>query len=73
MHRFFWRELTLLGARLYTRADVAAAVELIASGSIPAASFITRIEPMERAGAAFEALESGAGVMKVLLDCREDR
>ena len=73
LHRFFWRELTLLGARLYARADVAAAVELIATGAIPAAQLISRIEPMERVGAAFEALESGAGVMKVLLDCRESR
>jgi (R,R)-butanediol dehydrogenase/meso-butanediol dehydrogenase/diacetyl reductase len=73
LHRFFWRELTLLGARLYARADVAAAVELIATGAIPAAQLISRIEPMERVGAAFEALESGAGVMKVLLDCRENR
>lgn len=70
LHRFFWRELTLLGARLYSRADVTAAVELIASGGIPAARFISRIEPMERVEAAFEALESGAGELKILLDCR---
>ncbi|WP_027346587.1 (R,R)-butanediol dehydrogenase [Hamadaea tsunoensis] len=73
LHRFFWRELTLLGARLYTRADVAAAVELIATGAIPAARLISRIEPMERVEAAFEALKSGAGEMKILLDCRESR
>ncbi|WSS24174.1 alcohol dehydrogenase catalytic domain-containing protein [Streptomyces sp. NBC_01190] len=69
LHRFFWRELTLIGARLYDRADFEAAVRLITEGAIPATALISRIEPLERAAAAFEALESGAGVMKVLIDC----
>jgi (R,R)-butanediol dehydrogenase / meso-butanediol dehydrogenase / diacetyl reductase len=70
LHRFFWRELTLLGARLYDRSDFETAVGLIAQGDIPAAALISRIEPMERTAQAFEALESGAGVMKVLVDCQ---
>lgn len=69
LHRFFWRELTMLGARLYSPDDMVAAVEMVASGQIPAADLITRIEPLQRVGEAFAALESGAGVMKVLLDC----
>ena len=70
LHRFFWRELTLHGARLYDRTDFDAAVRLIADGDIPAKTLISRIEPMERATEAFEALESGGGVVKVLIDCR---
>lgn len=70
LHRFFWRELTLLGARLYDREDFETAVRPIASGAIPAQALITRIEPLERAAQAFQALESGAGVMKVLIDCQ---
>lgn len=69
LHRFFWRELTMLGARLYGRHDMAAAVELVAGGHIPADQLITHVEPLGRVGEAFAALESGAGVMKVLLDC----
>ncbi|MFF7159398.1 alcohol dehydrogenase catalytic domain-containing protein [Streptomyces sp. NPDC008139] len=69
LHRFFWRELTLLGARLYGRDDFEAAVGLIAEGHIPAATLISRIEPLDRAASAFQALEGG-GVMKVLIDCR---
>jgi 2-desacetyl-2-hydroxyethyl bacteriochlorophyllide A dehydrogenase len=69
LHRFFWRELTLLGARLYDRGDFERAVELLAAGEIPAATLISRIEPLDRAADAFEALESGGGVMKVLIDC----
>jgi 2-desacetyl-2-hydroxyethyl bacteriochlorophyllide A dehydrogenase len=72
LHRFFWRELTLHGARLYDRTDFDAAVRLIADGDIPAGTLISRVEPMERATEAFEALESGGGVMKVLIDCRAD-
>ena len=70
LYRFFWRELTLLGARLYSREDFEAAVRLIAAGEIPAQALISRIEPLERAAQAFQALESGAGVMKVLIDCQ---
>jgi 2-desacetyl-2-hydroxyethyl bacteriochlorophyllide A dehydrogenase len=70
LYRFFARELTLLGARLYDRGDFEQAVGLIAAGEIPVSSLISRIEPLERAADAFEALESGAGVMKVLVDCR---
>ncbi|MYS21179.1 2-desacetyl-2-hydroxyethyl bacteriochlorophyllide A dehydrogenase [Streptomyces sp. DvalAA-14] len=69
LHRFFWRELTLIGARLYDREDFETAVRLLTEGAIPAATLITRIEPLDRAAAAFEALESGAGVMKVLIRC----
>lgn len=72
LHRFFWRELTLVGARLYDREDFEDAVRLIAEGEIPADKLISRIEPLDRAAQAFEALESGAGVMKVLIDCQAE-
>jgi (R,R)-butanediol dehydrogenase/meso-butanediol dehydrogenase/diacetyl reductase len=70
LHRFFWRELTMLGARLYERADFEQAARLLADGAIPAGQLISRIEPLDEAARAFHALESGAGVMKVLIDCR---
>ncbi|MFI6237695.1 zinc-binding dehydrogenase [Micromonospora sp. NPDC050784] len=70
LHRFFWRELELLGARLYQRDDMVEAIRLVASGAIPARQLISRVEPVEAASAAFAALEGG-GVMKVLLDVRE--
>ena len=71
LHRFFWRELTLVGARLYERRDFDAAAALIAGGQIPAEALITRIEPLSRAAEAFAALEAGAGVMKILIDCQD--
>ncbi len=71
LHRFFWRELTLVGARLYEHRDFDAAVTLIADGKIPAQALITRIEPLSRAAEAFAALEGGAEVMKILIDCQD--
>ena|ERR1700712_559064 len=71
LHRFFLRELTLTGARLYQRRDFEEAVRLIETGRIPALSLVTACEPMEHAGAALAALGSGQDVMKILVDCRE--
>ncbi len=71
LHRFFWRELTLIGARLYERADFEKAVALIAGDAIPATQLISRVVPLAEAPSAFAALEAGGDVMKVLLDCAE--
>jgi 2-desacetyl-2-hydroxyethyl bacteriochlorophyllide A dehydrogenase len=70
LHRFFWRELSLVAARLYDRSDFEAAVELVADGVVPAAELISRVEPLGRVTEAFEALEAGGRVMKVLVDCQ---
>jgi (R,R)-butanediol dehydrogenase/meso-butanediol dehydrogenase/diacetyl reductase len=43
---------------------------LLADGTIPAAELISAVEPLDRAPEAFAALESGSGVMKVLIDCQ---
>jgi (R,R)-butanediol dehydrogenase / meso-butanediol dehydrogenase / diacetyl reductase len=68
LHRVFWRELTLIGARVYERADYDTAVEMIHRGDVPAEQLISRIVPLADAADAFTAL-SGGGVMKVLIDC----
>ena len=73
LHRFFLRELEMLGARLYQRDDIAEAIRLIASGAIPADQLITHILPAKDFDAAFAALEEGAGAMKVLLDWQGGR
>jgi 2-desacetyl-2-hydroxyethyl bacteriochlorophyllide A dehydrogenase len=71
LHRFFWRELTLVGARLYDRADFETAISLITDGTIPAHLLISRVVPLTEALDAFAALEAGGDVMKVLLDCND--
>jgi (R,R)-butanediol dehydrogenase/meso-butanediol dehydrogenase/diacetyl reductase len=71
LFRFFWRELTLVGARLYEREDFEEAVRLVAVGDIPARQLITHVEGLSDALHAFELLESDASVMKVLIDCQD--
>ena len=69
LFRMFWRELTMLGARVYERSDFEEAVRLLDGGTIPAEQLITRIEPLRDVAGAFAELESGRA-MKVLIDCQ---
>jgi 2-desacetyl-2-hydroxyethyl bacteriochlorophyllide A dehydrogenase len=71
LHRFFWRELTLIGARLYDRADFETAVALVADGAIPTEQLISKVVPLSETASAFEALEAGGDVMKILIDCTD--
>jgi 2-desacetyl-2-hydroxyethyl bacteriochlorophyllide A dehydrogenase len=71
LHRFFWRELELFGARLYQRDDMTEAIQLIATGAVPAQRLISRVGPVDTVTEAFAALESGGSVMKVLIDWQE--
>ena len=72
LHRFFWREITLVGARLYDRGDFERAVALVADGTIPARTLISRVLPLADAADAFKTLEAGGDVMKILLDCSDE-
>ncbi|MFE2611296.1 zinc-binding dehydrogenase [Streptomyces mirabilis] len=72
LHRFFWRELTLIGARLYDRSDFERAVALVADRTIAVGRLISKVVPLTEAPAAFEALEGGGDVMKILVDCTGD-
>lgn len=71
LHRIFWRELTVLGARVYEREDCEAAAATLGRDTERLASLVTAVYPLAEAAAAFARLESGGGVMKVLLDCTE--
>jgi len=70
LHRFFWRELTLVGTRLYSRPDWDRAVALIAAGHVPARGLISAVVPLGSAPDAFAAIERGGEGMKVLVDCQ---
>lgn len=68
LFRVFWRELEIVGARVYERVDFEEAVRLLTAGAIPCDELISTVEPVEHVADAFNALESGAGIMKVLID-----
>jgi 2-desacetyl-2-hydroxyethyl bacteriochlorophyllide A dehydrogenase len=71
LFRLFWRELSIIGARVYEREDVERAVDLVARGNVPADILVTRVVPLGRVNEAFDALEQG-GEVKVLVDCQRD-
>ena len=67
LQRVFWRELSILGARVYQRQDFETAVELVARGVIPADVLISGIVPLSATQSAFADLEAGRA-MKILVD-----
>lgn len=67
LQRVFWRELTIIGARVYQRQDFETAVELLSTGVIPAEQLISCVFPLDQTADAFAAL-AGGGAMKVLVD-----
>ncbi len=69
LQRVFWRELTIVGARVYEKVDFEAAVALISSGLIPTRALITRVVPLAEAQAGIDDLEAGTA-LKVLVDVR---
>jgi (R,R)-butanediol dehydrogenase / meso-butanediol dehydrogenase / diacetyl reductase len=67
LQRVFWRELRILGARVYERRDFETAVELVAAGAVPTDALITGVVPAAEVAAAFSDLEAGRA-MKILVD-----
>lgn len=70
LHDVFWKELELVGARVYEPEDYDRAIGLIAGGSLPLAELITSVQPLEQLPAALEQLEHSPSAMKILLDCQ---
>nr|WP_154924125.1 alcohol dehydrogenase catalytic domain-containing protein [Microbacterium testaceum] len=67
LQRVFWRELRLLGARVYQRIDFERAIELLDSDAIDVEAVITSVYPLTEVPAALEELQSGKA-LKVLID-----
>ncbi len=67
LQRVFWRELRLLGARVYQRSDFYRAIELLREGRIPAGTLISGVVPLDQTAAAIDDLGSGRA-MKILVD-----
>lgn len=70
LFRFFWRELHLCGARVYEPEDFEKAIDLAARGSLPLERLISARWPVTELQKAFEQIESGTDLMKVLIDTR---
>ncbi|AQG80717.1 zinc-dependent alcohol dehydrogenase [Spirosoma montaniterrae] len=68
LFRFFWRELRLIGARVYEPQDFEEAIALAASGTLPLDQLITQVSPLAEAKTVFETIDSNPAGMKYLLE-----
>ncbi|MFA3918711.1 zinc-dependent alcohol dehydrogenase [Ruegeria hyattellae] len=67
LFQFFWRELQLIGARVYEPEDYEKAVSVVASGAVAADVVITDVSPLSDIQAAFDALDRSPTAMKSLI------
>ncbi|MCY6381967.1 zinc-dependent alcohol dehydrogenase [Hoeflea prorocentri] len=67
LFQFFWRELQLIGARVYEPVDYEKAIALVASGAMSADTIITDISPLSEIQGAFESLDTNPTAMKSLI------
>jgi (R,R)-butanediol dehydrogenase/meso-butanediol dehydrogenase/diacetyl reductase len=72
LFQFFWRELKLIGARVYEPEDYEKAISIILEGGIDAETIITDVSPLSRIQDAFEALDKSPTAMKSLIKVGED-
>ena len=68
LYRFFARELTMHGSRLYSREDWQEAIALAAAGVVTLAPLVSRRIPLESLQQGMEEALRGGPVMKVLID-----
>ncbi|ODT76594.1 MAG: hypothetical protein ABS76_30695 [Pelagibacterium sp. SCN 64-44] len=73
MFHIFWKELQILGARVYNAGDFERAIEIASSGQLPLQKLISGKIPIEDAANAFKSIERGDDVIKLLIDCGADR
>ena len=67
---FFWKELRMIGARVYEPIDYEEAISLLAAGTLPVDRLVTTVEPLERLPSVFATPGGDAQAMKTLIDCR---
>jgi 2-desacetyl-2-hydroxyethyl bacteriochlorophyllide A dehydrogenase len=68
---FFWKELRMMGARVYEPVDYEEAISLLAAGTLPVDRLVTAVEPLERLPSVFATPGGGSQAMKTLIDCRQ--
>jgi NADPH:quinone reductase-like Zn-dependent oxidoreductase len=65
LHRFWWKQLTVMGSTMGTREDFLGAYDLVRSGR--ARVHIDRIYPLSEVAAAHERLEAGKQLGKIVI------
>jgi NADPH:quinone reductase-like Zn-dependent oxidoreductase len=65
LHRFWWKQLTVLGSSMGTREDFLGAYDLVRTGRVGV--HVDRVYPLSEIRAAHERLEAGAQLGKIVL------
>ncbi len=67
MFRFFWRELELVGVRVYEKEDYEKAIYILESGGIDADTIITDVSNLKEVQKAFNSLSNSPTALKSLI------
>ncbi len=67
MFQFFWRELELIGVRVYEKEDYEKAISIIVNGGIDADTIITDVSALNDIQSAFDTLESNPTALKSVI------
>ncbi|SDE42229.1 2-desacetyl-2-hydroxyethyl bacteriochlorophyllide A dehydrogenase [Pricia antarctica] len=70
LFKFFWKELKLIGARVYEKEDYEKAIALITANELPFEEMITDVQPLSNIQQVFENIDKNPDGMKVLMDCQ---
>lgn len=71
LFKFFWKELELLGARVYEHADFEMAIDLIASGKLDIAPFVSSVNNISNIKNAFASMDGNPSGMKALVSLQD--
>ncbi|MGB5668477.1 MAG: zinc-binding dehydrogenase, partial [Maribacter sp.] len=69
LFKFFWKELKLIGARVYEKEDYEKSISLITANKLPFEDMITDVQPLSNIQKVFENIDNNPDGMKVLMDC----
>lgn len=70
LFKFFWKELKLIGARVYEKEDYEEAINLVTSNELPFEDLITDVQPLSNIQKVFEDIDNNPEGLKVLMDCQ---
>ena len=71
LFQFFWKELKLIGARVYEKEDYEKAIELVTENKVKFEKLITEVRPLSDIQQVFEDIDKQPDGMKILMDCQQ--
>jgi len=72
LFQFFWKEIEMVGARVYEPSDYEEAIRLVATEAIDSKRLITSVHALHDIQSAFEELAGNPKAMKTLIRCNTE-